>query len=210
MRGFYIMLNVWALTIAIQYEPTENESGLIFKEIGEINLSYDSYTMTFDFNLTEFYMIPLEINNVLKKIRRKCKNESEINVCIGFLELLEVRESNMNKNLKVLESLRKVKRAKRGLVNFVGRAMNFLFGVSDDEVEEKFNRDIEKINQIGELNLVLVKDILKNQNKTFQMIFQKFNETEIRNNRVFEYLLKNDNFKSKIIMIDLLLLISTI
>lgn len=193
MIGFTGVISIIVLfiflngTTAMEFEKKEYKSGLIFREKSKARISYDSFTILYHANVTDYFGIKNEVSKCIDHMIKICE--------ISYQEICQIQIISKQHRLKYLEKdeldinmyqLKSDIREKRA-INFVGKFLHWAFGIMDADTAEEYD---EKINDLQEN----AKELLKID--THSLLFIK--ENIIANNKSFVELANYTNsiFKS--------------
>ena len=174
------------------YEVTfiQNNHPMYFDEAGKLQLIHDEWTLLIYYNLTSYWKASSKINIYIDQIDRLCQRIShEYKPCETVVDQLRHELHNLLEyNTMILSSH---SRQKRGYFDGVGKLSRTLFGVLDADFAQKYERDIQNLQNNDNYLLQLIKNqtlILEAENnlvkrntdfidKQFQAINAYLNQT---------------------------------
>ncbi|CAG4978220.1 unnamed protein product [Parnassius apollo] len=139
------------------YKITQLEStkALYFDRAADLQLIERHWIIIVYYNMSTFWKNIQKVERYLNHLYNICNEEGTCTATLAQFrhELDEIE--HYNNMLKFAPH----SRARRGLINGVGRLSNYLFGILDDQFAEKYSKDIKLIHQ----NEVYLQKLLKNQ-----------------------------------------------
>lgn len=162
-----------------------NDKALYFDTIYNMQYIRDEWRLVVYYNLSGYWQTIADMETYIQHLKSIVKPTSQYMSITNQLqhELSEIEHSN-----RLLLSPNS-KRQKRGLINGIGSAANYLFGVLDDNFALQYAKDIEKIN----LNENHLKQLIKNQTVIIEAELNIVQRNEQVMNRQFS--LMNTHFK---------------
>lgn len=138
------------------YNITIYKEPIITENLGTAYLFHEEWTTLHFIDLKE---ITYEVHNLshhLKLLTKHCLNFSECNP-IYILQLLQTQINEMSTRIETISSITTHSRNKRGVVNFVGSGLKFLFGTMDADDAEEISHTLDNIYDHSSASILLVK-----------------------------------------------------
>lgn len=170
-----ISLNVALINTGELYTIKSLSPGLLYENIGSIQVKSSSWKITSYINLTIYFSELQYVQSLVENINQQCnllRTEKDQEVLCDKI----VRE--LEDDIRELEGTNKYfipstkNRVKRGQVNIVGSGMKFLFGTMDQSDADYYKAHIEAMEHGQETT----NNILENQKTILSSTFDKLNE----------------------------------
>lgn len=197
MKFALLFVVCFAAVIAFEFtEKTEN-SGIVFIKIQKARVSYDTYTLLYHFDLTNYLDMTKKINECMHGLEKMCSWIKHSN-CELILQNLQHHFDYMKSDETDIYAYRIYQRAKRGLFNLGGKIMHWIFGLIDEDTAKEYD---QKINELGNTTkreheiqveqLLIIKETIKMSNESFNLLNDKLNDTRKRLFEIENYTVKN-------------------
>lgn len=162
-------------------------STLYFDKISDLRIIQDEWKMVTYYNMSTYWQSMNHIETSIKELKNRCKEETTYMHIVTQLEheLLEIKHYN-----EIMTTMNKPARIKRGLINGIGYAGNYLFGILDDRFAERYENDIMTINT-NEKHLLTM---LKNQTSIVEAENNILKRNEAMMTEKFRFI--NDHLKN--------------
>lgn len=132
---------------SLEFKELKYDSGMMFIKHGKGRVSYDTYKILYNVDITAYKNITIMFGNHIKNIEKYCENKA----CQQLLEQFENQLRHMKRDEFDIEAYQhknnNTRRNKRH-IQFIGTYMNWAFGLIDTETAKKYEDAIEK-NQIA-------------------------------------------------------------
>lgn len=173
--------------------------GLYFNHMGDAKLSIGKYTLLTHFNLSITFQQFEQIVKYYRKTEPLCRLNDETNsykhVTFHCKHSLELASSRINNTYKLLESIKHLtghelpngNRNKRGILNGISYAVNWLFGIPDADDAKYYDESIKSLLKDNRNTQLLMKQqisIISNaiQNFNASVANLKLNEKKFNEN----------------------------
>lgn len=171
-----------------QYNITKMEPGIIFENIGSLQVQASAWKIATYVNLstyfTEFNYVTTLITNVEQQCNLLKGTDNTQILCDKIVAELNDDAKELEENNRFFVP-RKSHRSKRGQINIVGHALKFLFGTMDNTDAIRYQNQIYEL----EKSQIKTKNMLSKQQTMMVSTFEKLNEV-IESNNDHEKILK--------------------
>ena len=172
MMGFTILLAL--MVVKASTEEIMVRENVLFQKVNHISLSKANWLVTFIIDLSHLDTVIEKLYHDIDYAHRltdlvndECKLHPQLHLLCDDLQFFSLGIRHLNETLdditkryqehRHLKNRSKSQRKKRGLINFVGSALNFLFGTATDE---QFNKVRQHVAQLQN-NQQTIKHVLK-------------------------------------------------
>lgn len=166
----------------LNFTKQEHKAGLIFLNLAKARVSYDSHTMVYHVNISEYKKLIPTIEKGIEKTETFCKDAA----CIFMIEQLKGQVSYMKRDERDIEAYQQNNRKKRA-INWIGSAYHWAFGLMDSDDAKEYADSINnvhnttnRIHNIVEKQTTLLAEHIKITNGTFTKIEEQLKELEFK------------------------------
>lgn len=128
----------------LKYSPNEHNTGLMFLELTKARVSYDSYTMVYYMDLSNYEDITSHVVHCIKNMKRLCEIK-EVDNCKVMLEQMEEHLVYMRRDetdINAYQQMSKVGRQRRS-IEFIGKFYHWAFGLMDAATARKYDAKLQ-------------------------------------------------------------------
>lgn len=198
MTGFFALAVTFAIKItAYEFSEKSENTGIIFTKTSRARVSYNSFTLVYHIDLNGYLQMTEMVAKCINELERLCNYLDESN-CMLIIDKLRDHLKHMTNDERGINAYRISQRQKRGLINFGGKILHYLFGVIDEDTAMEYKNEVDKIKnkmdreyKVQTDQLLLVRESLTLSNKTYIEIKKLVNETLIRIHDLNQFSLKN-------------------
>lgn len=168
---------------ALEFIAQDIKSGLIFKELSLAKVSYDSFSLIYHTNLTDYFQMRSRMKSCMNKLNTNFFTTGTEPRRAYYNHLLDyMQKSEMEINTFRTFNRSEHRRNKRA-IEWVGKLMNVAFGVMDAEtardIDKKINELVEDTYELKKLNMettTFVKENLITDKDNIENLAKKTNE----------------------------------
>lgn len=163
-------------------KANSNETnGLIFTETGKVHLTFSTWRICYYFDLEEYYKEKDTLRVIINRMDTICNQLSEGKNCNILVNYLRQEYGKM-----LYEKNNIISRSKRAVLPSVGKILNVLFGVMDDDeakkYEEKTNEIVKEVNVHNDIldeQTTMIMKTIRSSNETLHEFQKKISEIAI-------------------------------
>lgn len=183
MSGSYCAIDGTRRAPGAHITNLETERPVYYDEIGRMQTMQDEWILIMYYNLTNYWEGTRRIESYFNHLKDVCQ-QTKLYLCGTTIEQLEHEMEILNYYNYILINPHKhlSQRMKRGLVDGVGYLANSLFGILDQRFAEKYENDIQSLQNNEDYLLELIKnqtsivklenDVLKKSEENIQRQFK--------------------------------------
>lgn len=156
---------------AINFQPQNNNAGISFIELAKARISYDSYTILYHIDVTQYKNLTLTVKNFIDENQNLCKEIKDI-TCETLIIQLTSQLNYMKRDEYDIEAYQQ-KNSKKRSIEFIGSILHWAFGLLDADTARDYDTKIENLNNadartfnILNEQTTLIKETIELNNKT--------------------------------------------
>lgn len=174
---FEIILLIFGSSMAFQFEKQDVKTGLTFIKQSEARISYDTYTIVYYLDITEYKKLTKTVENFINEADVQCKrfhstDSDGLKICYVMIHHLKKQLKYMQRDELDIEAYQQ-KPSKKRAIEIVGSFLHWAFGLMDTETAKEYDIKIENIGNDSQRfhNLLqeqtaLIKETIELNNKT--------------------------------------------
>lgn len=180
---FAITFVLIAAALAFDFTEKTEKSGIVFVKMSEARVTYDSYTLLYHFDIGNYLDMTEKLSDCMNGLKKLC-NWIRPSNCELILQNLEHHFNYMKSDVTEIYAYRIYQRTKRGLFNFGGKILHWLYGLMDEDTARGY---AQKINEIGNVTirehalqaeqLLIIKETIRVNNDSFNILNNKLDNT---------------------------------
>lgn len=171
----------FGISSSFHFEPRNQKAGLTFVKQSKARISYDSYTMLYHLDLTEYKKLINLVSKFINDANVHCK-ELRSNNCRSLLNQLITHLNHLKRDDLDIEAYQQRSRGKRAL-EFYGSFLHWAFGLMDAATAREYDMKINEIqNKTGRFHnilqeqTILIREMIKLNNESISHL-----EVQIKN-----------------------------
>lgn len=167
-------------TEGIKFEKIEDSPGIIFSDLGDVQLTYKTWKICYFYDLNNFLTETAKLQQYAAELDNICIDkianvkDTEPEICKLTIENYKKNFQDFEEKEGILNSYQTISsRKKRAPLEIVGTLGHVLFGLLDSEDAKFYNEEIDKIRLVNqnqanllEKQTIIVESILRLGNKT--------------------------------------------
>lgn len=175
----------------LNFEARDQQTGLTFVKLAKSRISYDTYTILYHFDISQYK----NLTTIIKNFLNEAEKENKINSSVGklLIEKARILLTYMQRDEIDIEAYQqkpaiRQKRAKE----FVGDFLHWAFGVMNAETARQYEEKIaileddnNRKHNLEEEQTILIKEVLAINNKTTSVLIEQMDRLK---NNVQDYL----------------------
>lgn len=185
---FFLIFSItFGLNKSLDFVPQDQNTGLSFVKLGNARVAYDSYTILYHFDLTQYFNLTKHVEDMSHILKVRCR-ELESKTCKTMLDELIVHISHMKRDeLDILAYQQKHDGRRKRALEFVGGFFNWAFGLLDADAAREYDAKIQNLagnsqrfHKILKDQTILIRESLQLNNNTINDLRQaisKFTST---------------------------------
>lgn len=188
---------LFTAVIAFEFTEKTEKSGIVFIKIQKGRVSYDTYTLLYHFDLSNYLDMTKKINECMNGLEKLC-NWIQNSNCKLILQNLQHHFDYMKSDETDIYAYRIYQRSKRGLFNLGGKIMHWIFGLIDDDTAKEYDQKINDLSNITKREheiqveqLLIIKETIKMSNESFYLLNNKLDDTKKKLFEIENYSVKN-------------------
>ncbi|XP_031637272.1 uncharacterized protein LOC116349811 [Contarinia nasturtii] len=157
---------------SFDYQEQDQKVGLTFIKLSEARISYDSYTMLYYIDISEYKKLTRLVETFIDNSTVLC---SHINgdSCGNILRHVNIGLNYMRRNELDIEAYQQKQSKTRRAIEIIGKALHWAYGLMTAETAREYNYKIENLKNdstrffnIIEDQTALIKEVIEINNKT--------------------------------------------
>lgn len=169
---------------AIEFTGKSENTGMIFATINRARVSYDTFTIVYHIDISEYLKQTKILNECVKNMEFICSWIEPLQTnCKLIVEKLRDRLKYMTDDETNINSYRISTRSERGLIDLGGKVLNFLYGVIDADTAKEYMNEInnikhmvERTHRVRDEQLSIVRETIAMSNKTYIDLNNRIND----------------------------------
>lgn len=171
---------------SINFKPQEHKTGLIFVKLAKARVSYDSHTVVYHVDISEFKTISSSVERGIADVEKYCKDLT----CGFIIQQLRGQLLHMERDEQDIEAYQQFKRPKRA-IEWMGSVFHWAFGLMDADTARKYddainslNNNTERLHNIEKNQITLIQETIKVTNGTANQLKKQIHELEFQNESI--------------------------
>lgn len=187
----FLMIACAGVINPLNFEERDQQTGLTFVKLAKSRISYDTYTILYHFDISQYKNLTTIIRNFLNEAEKEnTMGSNEGNLLIDKTRILLTYMQRDEIDIEAYQQ-KPLNRQKRA-IEFVGDFLHWAFGVMNAETARQYEEKIamleddnNRIHNLEEEQTILIKEVLAINNKTTSILTEQMKR--LRNN-VQDYL----------------------
>lgn len=167
---FFVFLCIGS-GFTFDFEPQINNAGLTFVELAKSRISYDSYTILYYLDISQYKNLTLTINEFIDKNKNTCKNIRS-KTCETLMSQLTSQLNYMKRDETDIEAYQQKNRKQRA-IEVVGSFLHWAFGLMDADTAKDYNNKIDKLDS----EIIRIHNVLNEQTSLIKETIDLNNKT---------------------------------
>lgn len=176
LNVFFVILAIYAGgNLSLDFEPKDLKAGLTFVKLSKARISYDTYTILYYVDISQYKNITKSVETFLKAARQENNRLNYSKVFKSLLDQATVLLDHMKRDEADIEAYQqKIADRKKRALEFVGDFFHWAFGTMNADTAREYDRKIEylhndtnRIHNIIQEQTVLIKETLALNNKSY-------------------------------------------
>lgn len=185
LKVIFIFLTISiGLNFSLNFEPLDTKTGLTFIKRSMARISYDTYTILYYIDITQYKNITKIVETFLNQTNVEC-NSLGSHTCRAMLDQAEVLLNHMKRDEMEIEAYQqKLTNRKKRAIEFIGDFYHWAFGLMNADSAREYDQKIEglqndsnRFHNLLQEQTILIKESLTLNNKTMGILENHIQKT---------------------------------
>lgn len=177
----------------LKYTQNEHYTGLMFLELTKGRVSYDSYTMVYHMDISNYETITPYVEKCIESINKLCtiKMVDDCNIILKQLEEHLVYMKQDEADINAYQQFSQEGRQRRA-IEFIGKFYHWAFGLMDADTARKYDekinelqRESSRLHSIQQEQISFIKEDIHANNYSYHMLQEKIDALDKKVSEVY-------------------------
>lgn len=166
---------------ALNFENRDQTTGLTFIKLAKTRISYDTYTILYFVDISQYKNITVTIEKFLIQTELECKRLKSSNTCEMIIEQAKTLLTHMKRDEIDIQAYQQKPNdkttRKRRAIEFVGDFYHWAFGLMNAATAREYEKKVEnsqfdekRLHNLAEEQTILIKESIITNNKTYNQL----------------------------------------